>query len=160
MAVIQEAWAGGVSTRRVDEPVQAMGLSGISKSTVSELCRDIDERVQAFLNRPIEGEWPYLWLDAADLKQRGGGRVVSVAAIIAVAANTDGKRELVGLHIGPSLALQPVALLGCPRGHSIPLGHRRGTLRLKRFLLSLCIAPKPTGPRSRTRSSLPAPAHQ
>lgn len=64
MAVIQEAWAGGVSTRRVDEPVQAMGLSGISKSTVSELCRDIDERVQAFLNRPIEGEWPYLWLDA------------------------------------------------------------------------------------------------
>lgn len=104
VAVIQEAWIGGVSTRRVDELVQAMGLSGISKSTVSELCRDIDERVQAFLNRPIEGEWRYLWLDATYLRQREGGRVVSVAAIIAVAVNTDGKREIVGLHIGPSEA--------------------------------------------------------
>jgi transposase-like protein len=104
VAVIQEAWIGGVSTRRVDELVQAMGLCGISKSSVSELCRDIDERVQAFLNRPIAGEWPYLWLDATYLKQREGGRVVSVAAIIAVAVNTDGKREIVGLHIGPSEA--------------------------------------------------------
>jgi putative transposase len=81
-----------------------MGLSGISKSSVSELCRDIDERVQAFLHRPIVGDWPYLWLDATYLKQREGGRVVSVAAIIAVAANTDGKREIVGLQIGPSEA--------------------------------------------------------
>jgi putative transposase len=104
VAVIQEAWIGGVSTRRVDELVQAMGLSGISKSTVSKLCRDIDERVGAFLDRPLEGEWPYLWLDATYLKQREGGRIVSVAAIIAVAANTDGKREIVGLHIGPSEA--------------------------------------------------------
>ncbi len=104
MAVIQEAWIGGVSTRRVDELVQAMGLSGISKSTVSKLCRDIDERVGAFLDRPLEGEWPYLWLDATYLKQREGGRIVSVAAIIAVAANTEGKREIVGLHIGPSEA--------------------------------------------------------
>lgn len=104
VAVIQEAWIGGVSTRRVDELVQAMGLCGISKSSVSELCRDIDERVQAFLNRPIAGEWPYLWLDATYLKQREGGRVVSVAAIIAVAVNADGKREIVGLHIGPSEA--------------------------------------------------------
>jgi putative transposase len=104
VAVIQEAWIGGVSTRRVDELVQAMGLCGISKSSVSELCRDIDERVQAFLHRPIAGDWPYLWLDATYLKQREGGRVVSVAAIIAVAANTDGKREIVGLHIGPSEA--------------------------------------------------------
>ncbi len=104
VAVIQEAWIGGVSTRRVDELVQAMGLSGISKSTVSKLCRDIDERVGAFLDRPLEGEWPYLWLDATYLKQREGGRIVSVAAIIAVAANTEGKREIVGLHIGPSEA--------------------------------------------------------
>jgi putative transposase len=104
VAVIQEAWIGGVSTRRVDELVQAMGLSGISKSTVSKLCRDIDERVGAFLDRPLEGEWPYLWLDATYLKQREGGRIISVAAIIAVAANTDGKREIVGLHIGPSEA--------------------------------------------------------
>jgi putative transposase len=64
VTVIQEAWIGGVSTRRVEELVQAMGLSGISKSQVSKLCKDIDERVSAFLDRPIEGEWPYLWLDA------------------------------------------------------------------------------------------------
>ena len=104
VAVIQEAWIGGVSTRRVDELVQAMGLSGISKSQVSKLCKDIDERVNAFLDRPIDGEWPYLWLDATYLKVRDGGRIVSVAAIIAVAANTEGKREIVGLHIGPSEA--------------------------------------------------------
>jgi transposase-like protein len=84
--------------------VQAMGLSGISKSTVSKLCKDIDERVGAFLDRPLVGEWPYLWRDATYLKQREGGRIVSVAAIIAVAVNTEGKREIVGLHIGPSEA--------------------------------------------------------
>ena len=95
---------GGVSTRRVDELVQAMGLAGISKSTVSKLCKDIDDRVNAFLDRPLVGDWPYLWLDATYLKQREGGRVVSVAAIIAVAVNTEGKREIVGLHIGPSEA--------------------------------------------------------
>jgi transposase-like protein len=104
VAVIQEAWVGGVSTRRVDDLVQAMGLAGISKSTVSKLCKDIDDRVSAFLDRPLAGEWPYLWLDATYLKQREGGRIVSVAAIIAVAANTEGKREIVGLHIGPSEA--------------------------------------------------------
>src|SRR5215218_6086114 len=104
VAVIQEAWIGGVSTRRVDDLVQAMGLGGISKSTVSKLCKEIDERVDAFLERPLEGEWPYLWLDATYLKQREGGRIVSVAAIIAVAVDTEGRREIVGLHIGPSEA--------------------------------------------------------
>jgi len=104
VAVIQEAWVGGVSTRRVDDLVQAMGLAGISKSTVSKLCKDIDDRVNAFLDRPLGGDWPYLWLDATYLKQREGGRIVSVAAIIAVAVNTEGKREIVGLHIGPSEA--------------------------------------------------------
>jgi len=104
VAVIQEAWIGGVSTRRVDELVQAMGLSGISKSTVSKLCKDIDERVNDFLQRPLKGEWPYLWLDATYLKVRQGGRIVSVAAIIAVAVNTDGRREIIGLGLGPSEA--------------------------------------------------------
>jgi putative transposase len=104
VAVIQEAWIGGVSTRRVDELVQAMGLSGISKSTVSKLCKDIDERVTGFLERPLEGEWPYLWLDATYLKVREGGRVVSVAAIIAMAVDAEGRREIVGLHLGPSEA--------------------------------------------------------
>jgi transposase-like protein len=104
VAVIQEAWIGGVSTRRVDDLVQAMGLAGISKSTVSKLCKDIDERVTAFLERPLEGEWPYLWLDATYLKVREGGRIVSVAAIIAVAVDSEGRREIVGLHLGPSEA--------------------------------------------------------
>jgi len=104
VAVIQEAWIGGVSTRKVDELVQAMGLSGISKSTVSKLCKDIDDRVGEFLNRPLTGEWPYLWLDATYLKVRQGGRIVSVAAIIAVAVNTEGRREIIGLGIGPSEA--------------------------------------------------------
>src|ERR671912_2265567 len=92
VAVIQEAWIGGVSTRRVDEIVQAMGLSGISKSQVSRLCREIDERVTGFLERPLEGEWPYLWLDATYLKVREGGRVVSVAVIVAGAGTTQGRR--------------------------------------------------------------------
>jgi putative transposase len=104
VSVIQEAWIGGVSTRRVDELVQAMGMTGISKSSVSKLCKDIDERVNGFLTRPLEGEWPYLWLDATYLKVRAAGRIVSVAAIIAVAVNTDGRREIVGLHLGPSEA--------------------------------------------------------
>src|SRR4051795_6626195 len=104
VAVIQEAWIGGVSTRRVDEPVQAMGLSGASKSTVSKLCKDIDERVVGFLERPLEGEWPYLRLDATYPKVRDGGRIVPVAAIIAVAVDTEGRREIVGLGLGPSEA--------------------------------------------------------
>src|SRR3954466_12659568 len=104
VTVIQEAWIGGISTRRVDELVQAMGLSGISKSQVSKLCKDIAERVNAFLDRPIEGEWRYLWLDATYLKVRDGGRIVSVAAIIAVAVTTEGRREIIGLGIGPSEA--------------------------------------------------------
>src|SRR5271156_4844146 len=75
IAVIQEAWIGGVSTRRVDDLVQAVGLSGISKSRVSNLCKEIDERVHAFLDRSLAGEWPYLWLDATYLKQREGARI-------------------------------------------------------------------------------------
>ena len=87
-----------------DELVQAMGLSGISKSQVSKLCKDIDDRVNAFLDRPIHGEWPYSWLDATYLKVRDGGRIVSVAAIIAVAVTTEGRRAIVGLGLGPSEA--------------------------------------------------------
>ena len=104
VAVIQEAWIAGVSTRRVDDLVQAMGMSGISKSSVSKLCKDIDERVNAFLKRPLAGEWPYLWLDATHLKVREGGRIDSVAVIVAVAVTIEGRREIVGLHIGPSEA--------------------------------------------------------
>lgn len=84
-AVIQEAYIQGVSTRSVDELVRAMGMSGISKSQVSRLCGEIDERVNAFLGRPLEGDWPYLWIDATYVKVRQAGRIVSVAVIIAVA---------------------------------------------------------------------------
>jgi len=103
-AVIQEAYVQGVSTRSVDELVKAMGMSGISKSQVSRLCAEIDERVNAFLSRPIEGDWPYLWIDATYLKVREAGRIVSVAVIIAVAVNTDGVREVLGMAVGPSEA--------------------------------------------------------
>jgi transposase-like protein len=81
-----------------------MGMSGISKSQVSRLCAEIDEKVQAFLNRPIEGEWPYLWLDATYVKVRQAGRIVSVAVTIAVGVNSDGRREVLGMDIGPSEA--------------------------------------------------------
>ena len=103
-AVIQEAYIQGVSTRSVDELVKALGMSGISKSQVSRLCTEIDERVGAFLSRPIEGDWPYLWIDATYVKVRQAGRIVSVAVIIAVAVNTDGVREVLGMAVGPSEA--------------------------------------------------------
>ena len=103
-AVIQEAWIGGMSTRKVDDLVQALGMTGISKSQVSELCGAGDERVNDFLERPLTGEYRYVWLDATSLKVRQGGRVVAVAAIIATGVNTDGRREVLGLGLGPSEA--------------------------------------------------------
>ncbi len=103
-AVIQEAYIQGVSTRSVDDLVKALGMSGISKSQVSRLCSEIDERVKAFLDRPIEGEWPYVWVDATYVKVRKDHRIVSVAVIIAVGVNTDGRREVLGMDIGPSEA--------------------------------------------------------
>uniref|UniRef100_UPI002584DF62 IS256 family transposase n=1 Tax=Acidiphilium sp. TaxID=527 RepID=UPI002584DF62 len=99
-AVIQEAYVQGVSTRSVDDLVKAMGMEGISKSQVSRLCGEIDERVQAFLTRPIEGEWPYIWLDATYVKARRGNHIVSVAVIVAVGVNTDGRREVLGMTVG------------------------------------------------------------
>ncbi len=104
VAVVQEAYVQGVSTRSVDELVKAMGMTGISKSQVSRLCAEIDERVQAFLARPIEGSWPYLWLDATYVKVRRSGRIVSAAVIVAVGANAEGRREVLGLAVGPSEA--------------------------------------------------------
>jgi len=103
-AVIQEAYIQGISTRSVDDLVKAMGMSGISKSQVSRLCEEIDQRVKVFLDRPIEGDWPYLWIDATYLKVRQAGRIVSVAVIVAVGVNTDGRREVLGMDIGPSEA--------------------------------------------------------
>ena len=103
-AVIQEAYIQGVSTRSVDELVQAMGMSGISKSQVSRLCGEIDGKIHDFLDRPLEGDWPYLWLDATYVKVRQAGRIVSVAVIVAVAVNDQGRREVLGMTIGASEA--------------------------------------------------------
>jgi len=103
-AVVQEAYIQGVSTRSVDELVKAMGMTGISKSQVSRLCEEIDERVNLFLDRPLEGDWPYLWIDATYVKVRQAGRIVSVAVIIAVAVTTEGRREVIGMEVGTSEA--------------------------------------------------------
>jgi putative transposase len=103
-AVVQEAYVHGVSTRSVDDLVKAMGMTGMSKSQVSRLCEEIDDKVKAFLARPIEGDWPYLWIDATYVKVRQSGRIVSVAVIVAVAVNSDGRREVLGMDIGPSEA--------------------------------------------------------
>jgi transposase-like protein len=103
-AVIQEAYIQGVSTRSVDDLVKAMGGTGVSRSQVSRLCEEIDGKVKAFLDRPIEGDWPYLWIDATYVKQRDAGRIVSAAVIVAVAVNSDGRREVLGMDIGPSEA--------------------------------------------------------
>ncbi len=112
-AVIQEAYVHGVSTRSVDDLVKAgqmlrirleMGGTGVSKSQVSRLCEEIDGKVKAFLDRPIEGDWPYLWVDATYVKVRQNGRIVSAAVIVAVGVNGDGRREVLGMDIGPSEA--------------------------------------------------------
>ena len=104
VAVIQEAYVQGISTRSVDDLVKAMGMTGISKSQVSRLCEEIDERVKAFLNRPLEGDWPFVWLDATYIKVRHAGRIVPVAAIVAVGVNAEGRREVLGLGVGISEA--------------------------------------------------------
>jgi putative transposase len=124
-AVIQEAYIQGISTRSVDDLVKAMGMSGISKSQVSRLCEEIDGRVKAFLERPIEGDWPYLWIDATYLKVRRRGRIVSVAAIMAVGVNADGRREVLGMGQAGS---SPVKLRGNRVDHPghAPSGSRGG----------------------------------
>ena len=103
-AVVQEAYIQGVSTRSVDDLVKAMGMGGISKSQVSRLCEEIDGKVKAFLDRPIEGDWLYLWIDATYVKVRQNGRIVPVAVIVAVGVNSDGRREVLGMDVGPSEA--------------------------------------------------------
>jgi transposase-like protein len=102
VAVVREAYVQGVSTRKVDDLVKALGLDGISKSQVSRLCQSLDEEVERFRNRPLEGSYPYVWLDATFVKARDGGRVISQAVVIAIGVNGDGQREVLGLDVGPS----------------------------------------------------------
>jgi putative transposase len=102
LAVIQAAYVEGVSTRRVDDLIQALGLSGVDKSKVSRICRELDEAVTAFRNRPLQGEYPYLWLDALYLKVRQNHRIVSMAVVIAIGVRETGEREILSLDLGAS----------------------------------------------------------
>src|ERR671938_863558 len=102
VATVREAYVQGVSTRRVDELVKALGLDGISKSQVSQVCQELDAEVERFRTRRLAGTYPYLWVDATFLKVREGGRVVSMAVVIAVGVNAEGQREILGLDVGPS----------------------------------------------------------
>jgi transposase-like protein len=130
-AVVQEAYVRGISTRKVDDLVRALGMEGISKSQVSRLCEELDEEVERFRGRPLEGPYPYVWLDATYVKARQDGRVASVAVVIAVGVNEKtGEREILGLDVGPKTA---------ERGRCVGLGRRpergRGVLDLFPALL-------------------------
>ena len=102
MAVIQSAYVEGVSTRKVDRLVQGLGLTGMDKSKVSRICRELDEAVTAFRNRPLEVAYPYLWLDALYLKVRQNHRIVSMAMVIAIGVRETGEREVLDLDVGAS----------------------------------------------------------
>ena len=100
VAVVQEAYIHGVSTRKVDELVQSLGMTGISKSEVSRLCSELDELVEAFRHRPLTNRYPYVWLDAKYIKVRESGRVLSMALVVAVGVTSSGDREVLGLDVG------------------------------------------------------------
>src|SRR5437764_418406 len=102
VAVVQEAYVHGVSTRRVDDLVQALGMQGISKSQVSRLCAELDNEVERFRTRRLVGPYPYVWLDGTFVKVRDNGRVVSQAIIIAIGVTASGEREVLGLDVGPT----------------------------------------------------------
>ena len=102
VAVVREAYVQGVSTRRVDDLVRALGLDGISKSQVSRLCEALDAEVERFRHRPLDGQYPDVWLDATFVKARDGGRVVARAVVLAIGVKASGEREVLGLDVGPS----------------------------------------------------------
>jgi hypothetical protein len=100
--VVQEAYIQGVSTRRIDDLVQALGMQGLSKSQVSRLCAELDTEVERFRTRKLDGAYPYVWLDGTFVKVRDNGRVVSQAIVIAIAVTATGEREVLGLDVGPT----------------------------------------------------------
>ncbi len=102
LAVIRQAYVEGVSTRRVDDLLQALGLTGIDKSRVSRICKELDEVVEQFRNRPLEGTYPFVWLDALYLKVRHNHRIVSQALVIATGVRENGEREVLGFALGAS----------------------------------------------------------
>ena len=103
LSVIQQAYVEGVSTRRVDDLIKALGCDGISSSQVSRICVQLDEVVESFLGRPLDsGPYPYVWLDGLTQKVREGGRIVNVCVVVATGVNADGQREILGLDVGTS----------------------------------------------------------
>src|SRR5919202_3008203 len=102
VAVVQEAYVQGISTRRVDDLVQALGMRGISKSQVSRLCEELDAEVEHFRSRRLEGPYPYVWVDGTCVKVREHGRVVAQAIVIGIGVTSTGEREVLGLDVGPS----------------------------------------------------------
>jgi transposase-like protein len=128
---VQEAYVEGVSTRRVDDLVKALGMQGISKSQVSRLCAELDGLVERFRTRPLGGPYPYLWLDALFVRARQDGRVRSVAVVVATAVTASGEREIVGFDVGPGedsefwkQFLNGKAPVGV--GHSVRVGDSAG----------------------------------
>src|ERR671939_2038401 len=119
VAVITEASVQGVSTRKVEALVEALGIAGISQSEVSRLCAGLDEQARIFRTRRLDAEYPYLWLDARYEKVREDGRVLSMAVVVAYGVRADGVREVLGIDVGPSEGCRPLAGLpagpGCPR---------------------------------------------
>ena len=99
LSVVAEAYVLGVSTRRVERLMETLGLSGISKSRVSEIAGELDEAVEAFRQRPLESAYPYLWLDALEVKSREGGRTVNVTVVVATGVNETGYREVLGVDV-------------------------------------------------------------
>ena len=103
LAVIQQAYIEGVSTRRVDDLIKALGCDGISSSQVSRICEQLDEVVESFLGRPLDGgPYPYVWLDGLTQKVREGGRIVNVCVVVATGVNAEGQREILGMDVGAS----------------------------------------------------------
>lgn len=100
VAVVQEAYVNGVSTRKVERLVEQLGIASMSRSTVSRLCSGLDEQVSLFRERPLEGAYPYLWLDAKVEKVREGGSVRSKALVVAYGVHESGRREVVGIDVG------------------------------------------------------------
>src|SRR5437868_6935388 len=101
-AVVVEAYVKGVSTRKVDDLVRALGIDGISRSEVSRICKVLDSEVRGFLSRPIEPQCPYVWLDATFHKVRQAGRVTSVATVVAIGVSSTGERHILGAQAGHS----------------------------------------------------------
>jgi putative transposase len=100
VAVVQEAYVNGVSTRKVERLVTQLGLAGISRSAVSRLCAGLDEQVRCFRERPLEGAYPYLWLDAKVERVREPGGVRHKALVIAYGVHETGRREVIGIDVG------------------------------------------------------------